>query len=370
MCNEEEDCKFPFLNGNDGDIMKLYIKVYFWLCGITLCLIASIGIVGNIVSIFAFLSKELRSTFHMHLVSLAVFDLIFLAANLLQAALQIYDIQTQGTTYPDPKWMPNEIWIALYPFLIHPFKYIFFTASEFLTVIMSIDRYVAIQYPFRYHLFWNTDRFHQRSIDILAMNEQKGSDMIRKTLIDWKRVTTYFLWPVLFSTSFCVPVFFEYNVEVENGTTIIKESKLYTRTYGLVYYIVLDTIFRFVIPIVALLYANFGIYKIARKKNTVINDSTITMFQRNAQNFMLFGVVCLLMVTESYRFGGNIYSTSCYYYYGEDYINCCGLNIDNEISFAVLQILWTINSSANCFIYLFASKQFREVAVKKFCLKY
>ena len=76
----------------------------------------------------------------MFLVALAVFDLGYLFLTLLEEIPQMVDIQSQGTTYPDPECTINNVWLYLYPRLIYPMQYVFLTASEYFTVILSLDR--------------------------------------------------------------------------------------------------------------------------------------------------------------------------------------------------------------------------------------
>ena len=98
-------------------------------------------------------TRELRTTFHMFLVALAIFDLGYLFSALLEEIPQIHDINTKGTTYPDPdpEYKLNPVWVYLYPQLIHPMQYVFFTASEYFTVVISLDRFVAVKYPLKYY---------------------------------------------------------------------------------------------------------------------------------------------------------------------------------------------------------------------------
>ena len=81
-CNEEYD-------------KETILKIHFWLSGVTQCTIASIGLLGNILSVTVFSSKELRSTFHVLLVVLAVWDLGHLILSFLEGSLVIYDITNQ-----------------------------------------------------------------------------------------------------------------------------------------------------------------------------------------------------------------------------------------------------------------------------------
>ena len=127
----------PWQNEPEKDRL---VAAYFWLDGMFRCVIAGGGIIGNCLTISIFRTAELRSTFHMFLVALAVFDLGYLFLTLLEEIPQMVDIQSQGTTYPDPECTINNVWLYLYPRLIYPMQYVFLTASEYFTVILSLDR--------------------------------------------------------------------------------------------------------------------------------------------------------------------------------------------------------------------------------------
>ena len=356
-------CEYPFVQGIDNNILASYINAYFWICGVGVCSIATVGILGSIFSIAAFTSKHLTNTFHMFLVILAFFDLCFSLLILLSSILQIYDIKFQGTTFLDPNWTPNKAWINLYPYFIHPFKYTFLTASEIFTVIISVDRYISIKYPFRYHSCCNTKKFQAGFLDIRQFKVRVGDRKVTTSLVDWKRVSIYSLSAFLFSLCYCIPRFFEFETVHKDKTFKLNVSEIYGKVYGFIYYVVLESIFRCFIPVAVLLYTSVRIYRIARKQRggrTNYKDDTGS--NRRAQNVMLFGIVVLMMITHSCLFGCNMYAIACYELYGAEYIECCGVNLNQEISFLVLQVLWTINSSANCFIYLAASEKFRDVA--------
>ena len=143
-CNENINVDTPWT----GPEKVTLVNMYFWLDGVSRCVISSIGIIGNFITVILFSSKDLRSTFHMFLVVLACVDMGYLFLTLLEEIPQMQDIRTQGTTYPDPECNLNKVWVLLYPHLIRPFQYVFITAAEYLTVIICVDRYIAIKYKY------------------------------------------------------------------------------------------------------------------------------------------------------------------------------------------------------------------------------
>ena len=100
------------------------------------------GFFGNLLTIIIFNRKELRSTFHASLSVLALFDLGFLFVIIFDTILQLVDLAgPYKSSYPDSESEPNKLWIALYPYVLWPFENIFMTASIYMTVVISVDRY-------------------------------------------------------------------------------------------------------------------------------------------------------------------------------------------------------------------------------------
>ena len=114
-------------------------QVNFWLGGVTQSVIACVGLLGNFISITIFGRAKLRNTFHLFLVVLAFWDLCYLILTLTEEFLNMYDIVNQGRSFHHPKYIPTRLFSILYPKIIHPFKAIFLMASEYFTVVISLD---------------------------------------------------------------------------------------------------------------------------------------------------------------------------------------------------------------------------------------
>ena len=338
------------------------VNTYFWLDGVARCVISCIGIIGNIITVVLFSSKDLRSTFHMFLVALACVDLGYLFLTLLEEIPQMKDIQKQGTTYPDPESELNRVWVLLYPHFIRPIQYVFITAAEYITIIICVDRYIAIKHPLRhYSPHWNVSSFDNNFFD----QRNHGIDIKKNRTnglmnMDWRRVMSYSLSVMLISILYCLPVFFEYESvpATENRSATINETELSnSESYIIGYYVVLDAMIRFFLPVCISIFTNFTIHKIVSKQPVKFNDQAA--YQKRVQNVMLFGVVIVLIVVHSYRLGLNVYQLVIL-----KSLELCGKDYGNQISHIVSRVLLTLNCSVNCFVYLAASKKFRNVAYK------
>ena len=125
----------------------------------------------------------------------------------------------------------------------------------------------------------------------------------------------------------------------------------------MIYYVILDGLFKFFIPGCILIYTNGMIYKIVIKQSSSAPEYSK---HKRTQYVMLFGVVILLIVTNAYRFCANIHNFTI-----QDYLDCCPAQKDNLIAVMVGSLLRTVNISANCFIYITTSYKFRQVLFRK-----
>ena len=354
---ENITCKNPWDENGSFYQADFLNHMYFWLEGVVQNVLAGIGLLGNIFAICVFSSKYLRSTFHTYLIALAFFDTGYICIAMFQEILQMNHIVNNGSAYPNPNGHPNPIWATLYPHLFHPFHGIFACASEFFTVIISIDRYIAIKFPFHYHI--NRETIPHPIFTISAYSTRKRSEVeiksSRNDCVDIKRVLSYSSLALLLACLYCIPLFFEYDA-CDCNYTIKETNLLKSEEYKLIYYVIFDLIFRFFLPVSILTYTNWGIYNIIKKHVTM---SCNVISARKTQDVMLIGVVGLLLTCNSFRFAVNIYNTSI-----NNNLVCCGqMSAANQIAHMTGRVLITLNSSANCFIYLAASKSFRSIAI-------
>ena len=107
------------------------------------------GTVANIGAILIFCQKSFKSNFNNLLIALAVLDLMFLLLSLVEANMAIFH-EHLGDSNHLLVILIFESYNHLLPYFLYPFRNIFFSASIFMTVSISIERYLAIYFPLVY----------------------------------------------------------------------------------------------------------------------------------------------------------------------------------------------------------------------------
>lgn len=131
MCNED-------YSPNDE-----YTILNFWLSGILLNVIGMIGAVGNIISITILSRPQMRSSINYLLIGLACCDTVLIITSMILFGFR--------SIYPYTGFMLQYNYFV-YP---HMAQYVFplatasQTASIYLTVMVSLERYVAVCHPLR-----------------------------------------------------------------------------------------------------------------------------------------------------------------------------------------------------------------------------
>jgi len=123
--------------------VNLFLGGYF-------CVILSVfGTFANIGAILIFCKKSFKSNFNNLLIALAVTDLLFLLLRLIEAISKIFQELHSDSNHWLVIWS-FESYNHLIPYFLYPFGNIFLSLSIFMTVSISIERYLAIYFPLVY----------------------------------------------------------------------------------------------------------------------------------------------------------------------------------------------------------------------------
>ena len=131
----EED--FEFL-----ECMSLVIKGYGNI------VLAVFGIIANILAICIFSKKSFKSNFNNLLIALAVCDLLFLVLSIAESTRSTFQEHTSNSS--SVAGQVTFLHHLLFPYFLYPLHNILLTSSIFMTISISIERYLAIFHPLVY----------------------------------------------------------------------------------------------------------------------------------------------------------------------------------------------------------------------------
>ena len=121
-----------------------------YIAGGYFCVILSVfGSFANIGAILIFCKKSFKSNFNNLLIALAVTDLLFLLLMFIEANMKIFEELHSDSNHWLVIWS-FESYNHLLPYFLYPFGNIFLALSIFMTVSISIERYLAIYFPLVY----------------------------------------------------------------------------------------------------------------------------------------------------------------------------------------------------------------------------
>ena len=111
-------------------------------------ILATLGVFANILAICVFSNKTFKSNFNNLLIALAVFDLLFLVVCITESIRRTFEAHTANTS--TFKGLATQIHHHLFPYFLYPLHNILLTSSIFMTISISIERYLAIFHPLVY----------------------------------------------------------------------------------------------------------------------------------------------------------------------------------------------------------------------------
>lgn len=150
---KQDPCYLPMLEVNSTIPSSLWITAFdFWCSGILINLIGMIGILGNSLSLIILSRPQMRSSINYLLIALARCDIILIITSMFLFGFHaIYPY-----TYNDDVTGGSMFWFR-YSYNVYPriIRYLFTlaviaqTANCYLTLLVSLERYVAVCHPLR-----------------------------------------------------------------------------------------------------------------------------------------------------------------------------------------------------------------------------
>jgi hypothetical protein len=301
-----------------------YPEFEFWSNGILLNFVGFFGVLGNILSMIILSRPQMRSSINYLLIGLARCDTILIITSMLLFGIPAIYPYTGLLRY---------YYFRLYPDIskvVYPLAMIVQTASCYLTLTVTLERYVAVCHPLR-----------------------------ARALCTYGRARLYVIVIILFSICYNVPRFFEVDQrEYPDGefgfvfcivATDLRADHLYINIYIHWLYLV----FIYFIPFFGLFLFNAMIYQQVRKANRERQRLSRTEKREIGLATMLFCVVIVFLSCNIIALLINIIEA----FTGEIH--------DRLVKMS--NLLVTINSSVNFIIYVTFGEKFKRIFLLLFC---
>nr|CAD7581253.1 unnamed protein product [Timema californicum] len=294
--------------------------------GVLLNVIGVLGILGNIISMIILSRPQMKSSINYLLIGLARCDTVLILTSLLLFGLPaIFSYTGCLFTY----------YVKVYPHLapvLFPLALIAQTVSVYLTLTVTLERFVAVCHPLQ-----------------------------ARSLCTYGRARFYVIIIIVFSTLYNLPRFWDI-VVLERGfdenynTTIyfVQPSPLRLNpTYIKVYIHWLYLVFMYFLPFSCLALFNTAIYRQVRRANKERQRLSRLQKKEIGLATMLMCVVTVFFLCNILALVNNILEA----FYDR--------SVDKLVKTSDLLI--TINSSVNFIIYVIFGEKFKRLFFKLFC---
>ncbi|XP_014260532.1 FMRFamide receptor [Cimex lectularius] len=320
---------------NDTCILYDYFEEYdegeilfeFITNGILLNVVGLFGIMGNVISMIILSRPQMRSSINYLLTWLARCDTVLIVTSMSIFGLPAIYKFTNTTLLAG-------YYYRVYPFLsyvMYPLALIAQTLSVYLTLTVTLERFVAVCHPLR-----------------------------ARSLCTYGRARMYVILIIIFSTAYNVTRFFEVNLIEEyhfayNMTiyrpvpSALRNNEAYIYVYIHWFYL----LFIYVFPFICLALLNSAIYRQVRKANKERQQLSRHQKKEIGLATMLLCVVIVFVLCNILALATNV--LEAFY----------GIILDRMVKLS--NLLVTINSSVNFIIYVIFGEKFKKLFLKLFC---
>ncbi|CAI4229786.1 unnamed protein product [Auanema sp. JU1783] len=324
--------------------------------------IAVLGMITNTINIIVFIDPEMRCSLVNHfLLVLSVSDLLLLICNFFMLTFPVIASMSDSVALHDT--YPNILWYSF------PIGLSTQTCGVYLTVLVSVHRYLGVCHPFR-----------------------------AKRWVSGKPVKCAIIGSIIFSIVINIHTWFElntaecYSKEFQRTIQTIRLTELKTNhTYNVITRCILYTLVMFVIPFIALIIVNWKII-VALKESTRMrnlhssrktNQSPLrnpSLLKTNGNSvrdrsvtLMLLAIVAIFLCCNCLAFCNNIYEIVRDATAAEDISMEASTSNNTEaydsassqdtfdFSVELSNILISLNSSSSMFVYLIFSSKYRSI---------
>lgn len=313
-------CKDVFSPNSDE------MRFQFWVSAVLLSGVALFGILGNILSMVILSRPQMKSSISAVLFGLAACDTLLIVTSVLLFSLP--------TVYPYTGYLFSYyyIWYPKLTLFLFPMAMAAQTASTYLTITVSFERFLVVYFPLQSRRWLNYERARIYVILILLFSFAYNIPRFLEPMVLEDQHPTY-------GTIYCI------------AGTALRNHVVYINFY--VHWMYL--IFICFIPFATLSFFNIMIYRQIRKANKERLRISRSEKREISLAMMLICVVIVFLVCNILALVLNM--LEAFYSITLDNVN--------QIS----NLLVTINSSVNFIIYVIFGEKFKRIFFGMVCKK-
>ncbi|VDI26462.1 Hypothetical predicted protein [Mytilus galloprovincialis] len=295
-----------------------------YMNGFMAIIIIVLGLVGNSLTVIVLTRRTMHSSTNCYLTALAVWDGMVLLGTFCLMVLPQLSVGFKGYVFP---------YIVKY---IYPFALIAQTATLWLTVSFTVERYIAVCHPLKAARMCTIAR--------------------ARLVIAFVSVTSFL---------FNVNRWFDYEIiSRDNNTTNTTELDYAFTDFGKnnvyrqVYFLWLYLFIMFFIPLTSLAVLNTFLIFAVRRSHQQRKDMNVRQSRENNVTIMLVSVVIVFMICQLPALVYNVaFSVNSYV------IHMYGWQILSTIR----NFMVTFNSAINFILYCAFGQKFRRTFIRTFC---
>jgi len=327
--------------------------------------LCAFGIAGNVLSIVVLgHDQTIRRTTGFLMQMLAVTDAAFLVS-----CLSMYTLTT-ALKWTD--WFPgavHRVWPYVYVYS-YPMMTVTWTASVWMVVVLTADRYIAICRPLHTAQYSTLPRL-RRAVAVLwvlavALNLPRFFEL-RVAEVKTDQVSPSDGFPLNglvssnYSTTWDIHVNLTQNSTSSESHSVLElgfREMVKNQVYQVVYKMCLDFVVRFLLPLAALVFFNQSLIRALRQSDQLRHHSATDGGTGRQHTWMLVVVVIVFVVCQ---LPGAVWRV-CWvlYQYAGVPFSLSALNY----ALVAIDLMLVVNSSVNVVIYCFVGRQFRAILLR------